>query len=91
MINAVDVTQGAEWARSQRIMGSTTSLNTDAELSSHSSQSSSHSVRPKARTGSQRRARVDSQGRKVVGGSISRSRTQPIVKRSSLEVASESE
>lgn len=102
MINAADVTRGAEWARAQRV-GSTVSLNTELELSESSSHSSlasiasssqgQHSVRPKTRTGSMRRPRVNSQGRKVTG-TISRSSsrsTTNVVKAVSLEAGSESE
>ncbi|XP_071535080.1 uncharacterized protein [Panulirus ornatus] len=102
MISAADVTRGAEWARAQRV-GSTMSLNSEVELSESSSHSSiasiassapgQHSVRPKTRTGSTRRARVDSQGRKGTGStSRSSSRAQPtVIKKSSLEAGSESE
>lgn len=103
MINAADVTRGAEWARAQRV-GSTVSLNTELELSESSSHSSlasiassspgQHSVRPKTRTGSTRRPRVNSQGRKVTGTlsrSSSRSHTSVVKKGGSLEAGSESE
>lgn len=100
MINATDVSRGAEWARAQRV-GSTMSLNSEVEMSESSSHSSlasvastaqgQHSVRPKTRTGSTRRPRVNSQGRKTTG-STSRTRAQTaVVKTSSLEAASESE
>ncbi|CAL4125787.1 unnamed protein product, partial [Meganyctiphanes norvegica] len=103
MINAQEVTRGAEWARAQRL-GSTLSLTSEVEMSESSSHSSlasipaagssqGHSVRPKQRTGSTRR-RVDSQGRKT--SSISRSASRPNVpstktQRSTLEVASDTE
>lgn len=103
MINAAEVTRGAEWARAQR-GGSTLSLASEVELSESSSHSSiaslasgaqgQHSVRPKTRTGSVRRPRVNSQGRKT-SGSVSRSTTRAeptTVKRAAtLEAGSESE
>ncbi|KAK8384354.1 hypothetical protein O3P69_009266 [Scylla paramamosain] len=98
MINAAEVTRGAEWARAQRL-GSTYSLNTDVELSESSSHSSlasaasgGHAVRPKARTSSTRR-RQDSQGRRTSGSSSRAATRQPptVAKQTSLEAASESE
>ncbi|KAK7082319.1 hypothetical protein SK128_025933 [Halocaridina rubra] len=101
MINATDVSRGAEWAKAQRV-GSTLSLTSEMEMSESSSHSSlasvasstaggQHSVRPKTRAGSTRRPRINSQGRKTAS-STSRSRAQPaVVKTSSLEAASESE
>lgn len=98
MINAAEVTRGAEWARAQRL-GSTYSLNTDVELSESSSHSSlasaasgGHAVRPKARTSSTRR-RQDSQGRRTTGSASRVTARQPpvVAKQTSLEAASESE
>ena len=110
-INAAEVSQGAEWARSQTL-GSTLSLASDVELSESSSHSSlasvaaslsgQHSIRPKGRTGSTRRPRVNSQGRDArrVGNTISRSSSRGGTKgqglaksaqKKSLDVASDSE
>ncbi|KAG0729524.1 hypothetical protein GWK47_030138 [Chionoecetes opilio] len=101
MITAEEVTRGAEWARSQRL-GSTLSLNTEADLSESSSHSSlasvaaggpagGHAVRSKARQASTRR-RQDSQGRRgAVSSSRVSARQAVVAKRPSLEAASESE